>query len=733
MYNRAEAVDKNFKDFVLKGSLPEPQSLTDISHSSLSEEEVLDIFESQIMSRQLDLRARELKARNLCYYTIGSSGHEGNAVFGKAFRLDDMAFLHYRSGAFFIQRAKQQPGSTPIYDMLLSFLASKDEPIAGGRHKVIGSKPLLIPPQTSTIASHLPKAVGAALSIGRAHDLHLPSVMKKDSLVLCSFGDASANHSTALGAINTANWVAYQNVKMPIVFICEDNGTGISVRTPENWIEQAFSKKPAMKYIQCDGLNVLDIYEKSIEAANYARRRKKPVFLHMKTVRLMGHAGSDVETSYKPLKQVEATEKNDPLLHTARLILKNNLMTAEEITQLYDQVRSRVVAVSEQAIKKEPLHDIEEIKSSITACTDARISPPVPKEEDRKIHFAREWNKLESPQHMAKLINWGLTDIMAQYPNTLIFGEDVAEKGGVYHVTDNLCKRFGSKRVFNSPLDEQSIIGTGIGLAHNGFVPIPEIQFLAYVHNAEDQIRGEAATLSFFSQGQFTNPMVLRIAGLAYQRGFGGHFHNDNSIAVFRDIPGLITAVPSNGADAVKMLRTCVRKAYEEGRVCVFIEPIARYMTRDLHKEGDKLWSFNYPDTNEEIPLGEYATYGEGPTVILTYGNGTYYSLQAQKELLEKHNIMVKTIDLRWISDVDTTKLSHDLKDARHILFVEECRRAGSLAEGIMSELMEKLKPFPVARIHAAEECFIPLGPAATAGLPSKESIVQEVLNLVKL
>src|SRR5690606_33767724 len=194
-----------------------------------------------------------------------------------------------------------------------------------------------------------------------------------------------------------------------------------------------------------------------------------------------------------------------------------------------------------------------------------------------------------------------------------------------------------------SPLDEQSIIGTGLGLAHNNFVPIPEIQFLAYVHNAEDQIRGEASTLAFFSQGQFTNPMILRIAGLPYQKGFGGHFHNDNSLAIFRDIPGIIVAVPSTGADAVKMLRACAKEAYENGRVVVFVEPIALYMTRDLHEANDKAWTSTYPLLGEEIPIGQFGVFGEGKELaIITYGNGTYYSRQAIKELEEKHKVKTR-------------------------------------------------------------------------------------------
>ena len=135
-----------------------------------------------------------------------------------------------------------------------------------------------------------------------------------------------------------------------------------------------------------------------------------------------------------------------------------------------------------------------------------------------------------------------------------MFGEDVALKGGVYGVTRGLQKKFGAARVFDSLLDEQSILGIALGAGVSGLLPIPEIQYLAYLHNAEDQLRGEAASLSFFSNGQYRNPMVVRIAGLAYQKGFGGHFHNDNAVGVLRDIPGLVDRLAGAsvrcGADA---------------------------------------------------------------------------------------------------------------------------------------------------------------------------------------
>ena len=210
MFDRADIIDKNFIDFLQNDKLPIPSNTTLISNTTLKSSDLISLFESQVLSRHMDLKARSLKDEGKCFYTIGSSGHEGNAVFGNIFNINDIAFLHYRSTPFFIERSKQLPGTTPLYDLALSFVASSEDPISGGRHKVIGSKELNIPPQTSTIASHLPKAVGTAFSIDRAKDLNFKEkYLKNDSLVLCSFGDASANHATALSAFNTASLIKY--------------------------------------------------------------------------------------------------------------------------------------------------------------------------------------------------------------------------------------------------------------------------------------------------------------------------------------------------------------------------------------------------------------------------------------------------------------------------------------------------------------------------------------------
>ena len=227
MSDRNQCVKENFIHFVNQSNLPQLSCQLSPQDVGLSDSELVDIFETQVTSRHLDLHSRVMQKQGQSFYTIGSSGHEGNAAIAKAFRVTDMAFLHYRSGAFALQRGKQVDGQTSIYDMLLSFAAAKDDPISGGRHKVLGSKALSIPPQTSTIASHLPKAMGAAFSIGLAKRLGHQGEMPDDSVIICSFGDASSNHSTAQGAINSAAWASFQSLPMPIVFVCEDNGIGI--------------------------------------------------------------------------------------------------------------------------------------------------------------------------------------------------------------------------------------------------------------------------------------------------------------------------------------------------------------------------------------------------------------------------------------------------------------------------------------------------------------------------
>ncbi|MBN9231494.1 MAG: MFS transporter [Legionella sp.] len=727
MLDRATVVDEQFVKRVNERNFPPPRSEVSFDTAEMEKKVAIDLFDSQIKSRLLDIIARQLKEKGLSYYTIGSSGHEGNAAIAQVFNLDDMAFLHYRSGGFYLQRAKKLAGGDGVRDVLLSLVAAASDPISGGRHKVFGSVPLYIPPQTSTIASHLPKALGAALSLKRAKDLNWKGPLKADSVVLCSFGDASTNHASAQTTLNACSWMAMQGYPLPIIFICEDNGIGISVRTPNQWIETSIRSRPGINYLSCDGLNIADVYAKAQEAEYLARIKKQPVFLHMRCVRLLGHAGSDIESQYLSQAEIERTEAEDPLLHTAGYLVRAGWMQPADIIDLYAHNKDLIEAKAAEVISLPKMTSADAIMASLLPRTEIREQVPLINEVERTKAFGTAYAQLKQKRNLCQNINFALTDLMAQYPNILLFGEDVGKKGGVYRVTADLQARFGARRVFDTLLDETTILGTAIGLAHNGFIPIPEIQFLAYLHNAEDQLRGEAATLSFFSSGQYKNPMVIRIASLAYQKGFGGHFHNDNSISVLRDLPGVLVASPSNGPDAAKMLRTCVRAAHEEGRVVVFLEPIALYMTKDLHEPGDNGWLFEYPAPQETIAVGEVGVFGQGEVVILTYANGYYLSRQAAKILKEQHQIEVKIVDLRWLSPLPAAAILRELQHASSVLIVDEGRQSGSVSEGLMTLLLEQLpKLLPIKRI-TGKDCFIPLGNAWQYLLPSKDQIIEAV------
>src|SRR5579859_5186634 len=723
--DRAEIVHENFLRRVAAHDFPAGR----VPAGPLGREQAVALFRAGCLSRALDRTSRAMQKAGQGFYTIGSSGHEGLAAIAAALRPTDMAFLHYRDAAFQIARADQVPGQTIAWDMLLSFAASAEDPISGGRHKVLGSKALNIPPQTSTIASHLPKAVGAAYSLGLAK--RRPPEHKQlpdDAIVYCSFGDASANHSTAQGAFNTAAWTSYQSVPMPLLFVCEDNGIGISTKTPKGWIAASFAHRPGLKYFHCDGLDIYETFRVAQEAAEYVRTRRKPAFLHVRTVRLYGHAGADLPTTYMPKDEVEAEEANDPLLHSVRLLDQAGALKPDEALAIYKETLARTDRIAAEAVKRPRLKTAPEVMASLIPPHRACKPSNGPSAEARAAIGLGDAKTLSEPQPMSRILNWALHDLMLAHGEIVMMGEDVGKKGGVYGVTQKLQANFGPDRMIDTLLDEQAILGLAIGLAQNGFLPMPEIQFLAYLHNAEDQIRGEAATLSFFSNGQYTNPMVLRIAGLGYQKGFGGHFHNDNSIGVLRDIPGLILAIPSNGADAARMLRECVRLAREEQRVVVFLEPIALYPMRDLHADKDGGWMTLYPPVNDSIPFGEVGIHGDGRDLaIVSFANGYYLSRQAEPKLKEA-GIKTRIIDLRWLNPLPEKSLLAAVKGCKRILVVDECRQTGGGPSDALVTLFTKAG-IPASRI-ASEDSFIATGPAYAATMPSAESILQAAMAL---
>jgi 2-oxoisovalerate dehydrogenase E1 component len=706
---------------------------------------LLAIFDAQVQSRHLDFAARWMQQQGRGYYTISSAGHEGNAAVAAALRPSDPALLHYRSGGFYCARARQVAGIDPVRDILLGVAASADEPIAGGRHKVFGRAGLAIIPQTSTIASHLPRSLGVALGIGRAAKLGVDGPWPRDAVTVASFGDASASHSTAVGAINAACHTSYQGIPVPLLLVCEDNGIGISVPTPRGWVAAAYGERPGLRYLAADGCDPVAAYDAAAEAAGLARSRRCPVFLHLSMVRFLGHAGSDAEAAYRAPADVAADLDRDPLVAAAAELVRTGLLTPGEAVARYVVVGGLVHEMAEQALDTTPLSSATEV-----------MAPLAPRHPDRVAELARRGPaepegaagpegaarpegpagagagaEAASPEvTLAQAVNLALGELLETYPGMCVFGEDVGRKGGVYGVTKGLQRRFGAARVFDTLLDEQSILGLALGGGLTGLLPVPEIQYLAYLHNAEDQVRGEAATQQFFSAGQFRNPMVLRVAGYGYQKGFGGHFHNDNAVGVLRDIPGLVIASPARPDDAAAMLRTCLAAAAVDGSVCVFLEPIALYHTRDLHDDGDGGWLAPYPGLDAHVPLGQARSYGDGRDLtMVTFGNGLRMSLRVARRLASR-GIGVRVVDLRWLAPLPAGDVLREAEATGRVLVVDETRRSGGVSEGVVTALVDAGYQGRISRV-TSEDSFVPLGPAANAVLLDEATIEKAAVDLV--
>jgi 2-oxoisovalerate dehydrogenase E1 component len=953
-------LDERFRSVV--GALATPTSRRAADEpvrvgATLTGTRAYQLFQAQLASRHLDLAARWLRSFGEGYYTIGSAGHEGNAAVAAALRRTDPALLHYRSGGFFCARAMQAAGmDDAIRDVLRGLVASAREPIAGGRHKVFGSASLNIIPTTSTIASHLPRAVGLGFAIERARRLartepagaQPPGAQPAgaqpagseaagarpsggpagdrpgDALVVCSFGDASINHASATAAFNTAGWCDHSGLRLPVLFVCEDNGIGVSVRSPRGWVAQALSQRPGLRYFAADGCDLVACFEAATQAAAWVRRHRRPAVLHLSMVRLMGHAGADAEVAYRGADEIAADLDRDPVLATALLLVEAGVATPAELLSRYDEVGWQVRKMAEEVLGEPKLASAAEVVAPLAPRRPVRVAravaeagesvavtprtevssgrtepepgfgggeyaprspgrtepesgfgggeyaprspgrtepepgfgggeyaprspgrtepepgfgggeyaprspgrtepepgfgggeyaprspgrtepepgfgggeyaprspgrtepepgfgegeyaprspgrtepepgfgegeyaprspgrtepepgfgggeyaPRSPAAAARIKVFGGKPPEEGGPLTLAQAINATLTDALASWPQALLFGEDVAVKGGVYGVTKGLRERFGASRVFDTLLDETSILGLALGAGLAGMLPIPEIQYLAYLHNAEDQLRGEAATMAFFSSGAYRNPMVLRLAGLAYQEGFGGHFHNDNAVAVLRDIPGLLLACPARPDDAAALLRTLLASALVDGTVGVFLEPIALYHTRDLYEPGDGAWSAPYPApadwANAHVPVGRARVdlVGSGADLtILTFGNGVRMSLRAAAQLAES-GVGSRVVDLRWLAPLPIDDIMRESAATRRVLVVDETRRSGGVGEGVLAALTDRGYVGSVRRV-ASIDSFVPLGPAARHVLVSEDSIIQGARSILE-
>nr|WP_233514644.1 transketolase C-terminal domain-containing protein [Micromonospora sp. LHW51205] len=615
-------------------------------------------------------------------------------------------------------------------DVLRGIVASVEEPAAGGRQKLFGRADLAVVPTAANAGSHLPRAVGLGLALERlrrgarsADGEPEVAAWPADAVVVCSFGGASVNHATVTAALNTAGWYDHTGLRIPVLFVCEDSGG-----SADGWVATTLRSRPGIRYFAADGTDVAESYRVAAEASAWVRRHRRPAVLHLGAVRLMGQGDA----------------ARDPLLATARLLVTSGYAGGEELLSRYDERGWQLRRIAEEVLDEPKLTSAVEVVRELAPRRPVRVSRAVadaaaraagPGAGARAEAFGGKPPELTGPLTLAQSINAALADGMLDHPQMAVFGRDVAA-GGAHGVTEGLRDRFGAARVFDTPRDETSILGLGLGAGLAGMLPVPEIQYLAYLHSAEDQLRGEAATMRFFSRGAFRNPMVVRVAALAGEDGLGGHARNDNSVAVLRDVPGLVVAVPARPDDAAPMLRTCLAAARVDGSVCVFLEPAALYHARDLYADGDGEWTVEYAEpgawADRHVPIGRARVYGIGSAedlTIITFGGGVRMSLRAAATLAAE-GVGSRVVDLRWLAPLPVADIIREASATGRVLVVDETRRSGGVGEGVLSALVDT-GYVGAARRVAGLDSFVPLGPAARQVLVSEEAITQGARTLL--
>jgi len=548
-----------------------------------------------------------------------------------------------------------------------------------------------------------------------------------NAVVVASFGDASANHSTATGAINAARWAARQGIAVPLLLVCEDNGIGVSTRTPAGWIESLYCGATGLEYLADDGEDPPESLRLARQAVETARERKVPVLLHLRCTRIGGHSSTDDETGYRTTSEITSGLLRDPLAATMRSLLNRGVADAAQIRRRWLARRDEVAEAIAEAACRPRLTSLPNltVPTAAPGPLDSPVLEPAGTDERRRV-FDNKLPEQEGALTLAETLRAALLDAGARYPELVVLGQDVARKGGSHGVTDGLRRRLGSSRVVDTLLDEQTVLGLSLGAGLSGLLPVPQIQYLAYLHNAIDQLRGEAATLRFFSQGAYRNPMVVRVPGLGYQQGAGGHFHNENAVAALREIPGLVIACPAHPSDAPGIIRSCLAAARNDGTVSVVLEPAALYHERDMLIAGDDAWTAHYAPPEiwsmTDVAIGRAATWGTGiDLAIATFGNGLRIGLRAA-ERLAAQGIKTRVVDLRWLAPLPVDDVLREAQACGALLVIDETRRTAGVSEGLITELLEAGYTGKVSRVTSADS-FVPVGAAADLVLVGDDEV----------